>query len=219
MYKGVDYEGGLAFEGANVKGKGKTLFRPKSAFTGMIPSLSRLPQRILFFPPTDSTARKHQQPFTLAKTQFFIQTSDFHSIRTTGRSISYRTNNPVSPSPYFNTFHNVDMYFENLSWDMDSTEDNYIKAKGAAMGQALFESSAFFNADYFMKLMGLDNYHPLTRLKKFAEWYYSNTFPVSEFAKWLENQKSMLPACALIWLTRDLYFMTGPIRRLRSRKK
>ncbi len=29
MYKGVDYEGGLAFEGANVKGKGENAFPAK----------------------------------------------------------------------------------------------------------------------------------------------------------------------------------------------
>ena len=35
--------------------------------------------------------------------------------------------------------------------------------------------------------MGLDDYHPLNRLIKFAEWFYSETFPVAEFAKWLNK--------------------------------
>ena len=35
--------------------------------------------------------------------------------------------------------------------------------------------------------MGLDNYHPLNRLMKFSEYYYSETFPVAEFAKWLNK--------------------------------
>ena len=55
------------------------------------------------------------------------------------------------------------------------------------LGQAQFESSSFFNSDYFLQLMGLDDYHPLNRLIKFAEWYYSETFPVEEFAKWLDK--------------------------------
>jgi hypothetical protein len=55
------------------------------------------------------------------------------------------------------------------------------------MGQAQFESSSFFQSEYFLKLMGLDEYHPLSRLVKFAAWFYSDTFPVEEFAKWLNK--------------------------------
>jgi hypothetical protein len=36
-------------------------------------------------------------------------------------------------------------------------------------------------------MMGLDDYHPLNRLIKFSEWFYSETFPVSEFATWLDK--------------------------------
>jgi hypothetical protein len=61
------------------------------------------------------------------------------------------------------------------------------RAKGASLGQAQFESISFFNSDYFMQLMGLDDYHPLNRLVKFAEWFYSDTFPVEDFAKWLDK--------------------------------
>ena len=59
--------------------------------------------------------------------------------------------------------------------------------RGASLGQAQFESTSFFNSDYFLQLMGLDDYHPLNRLIKFAEWYYSDTFPVEDFAKWLDK--------------------------------
>ncbi|MBA4322491.1 MAG: hypothetical protein C0408_06705, partial [Odoribacter sp.] len=44
--------------------------------------------------------------------------------------------------------------------------------------------------------MGIDDYHPLNRLKQFAEWYYSETFPVSEFAKWLKKpEESVAGMC------------------------
>ena len=34
--------------------------------------------------------------------------------------------------------------------------------------------------------MGIDDYNPLYRLKEFAKYFYSRTFPVAEFAKWLK---------------------------------
>ncbi len=79
------------------------------------------------------------------------------------------------------------MYFEYLSWNMNESKILLSRARGASLGQAQFESSSFFNSDYFLRLMGLDDYHPLDRLMKFAEWYYQETFPVTEFAKWLNR--------------------------------
>ena len=90
----------------------------------------------------------------------------------------FRTSNPISKSPYFDSFHNLDMYFEYLSWNMNESKIVLSRARGASLGQAQFESSSFFNSDYFLQLMGLDDYHPLNRLIKFAEWFYSETFPV-----------------------------------------
>jgi hypothetical protein len=70
------------------------------------------------------------------------------------------------------------MYFEYLSWNMNESKIVLSHARGASLGQAQFESTFFFNSDYFLQLMGLDDYHPLNRLTKFAEWFYSETFPV-----------------------------------------
>ena len=129
------------------------------------------------------------------------------SFNAKSRQVSlFRTNNPVSPSPYYNTYHNVDMYFENLTWDMGKSKVIISRPKGAAMGQALFESSAFFNANDFLKLMGLDNDHPLTRLKKFSEWYYTETFPVSEFAKWLGKSVESVTALCIDMANRGFVF-------------
>jgi hypothetical protein len=79
------------------------------------------------------------------------------------------------------------MYFEYLTWNMEESKIILSRARGAALGEAMFESISFFDNDDFFRLMGLDQYHPLNRLLKFADWYYSETFPVPEFAKWLNK--------------------------------
>jgi hypothetical protein len=86
----------------------------------------------------------------------------------------FRANNPVSKSPYFDSFHRLDMYFELLSWNMKESKVLLSRAKGAALGQAEFESVSFFNADYFMKLAGIDDYHPLVS-SKISRILYSTT--------------------------------------------
>jgi len=60
------------------------------------------------------------------------------------------------------------------------------RARGASIGQAKFESTSFYNENYFQRLMGIDDYNPLNRLREFAKYFYSDTFPISEFARWLK---------------------------------
>ena len=46
------------------------------------------------------------------------------------------------------------MYFEYLSWNMNESKIILSRARGASLGQAQFESSSFFNSDYFIQSDG-----------------------------------------------------------------
>jgi hypothetical protein len=206
MYKGVDYEGGLAFEGANVKGKGENAFPAKISLYRNDTLFIKITAKDFIFSSSGLNSQETAATLYLGKDSIYHSNLGF-SFNAKSRQVSlFRTNNPVSPSPYYNTYHNVDMYFENLTWEMGKSEVIISRPKGAAMSQALFESSAFFNANDFLKLMGLDNEHPLTRLKRFSEWYYSETFPVSEFAKWLGKPVESTAALCIDMANRGFVF-------------
>lgn len=187
IYKGVDYEGGLAFEGAQTKGRGEKAYPARINLFRNDTLLIKITAIEFLFTKAGLTATGTEATLYLGRDSIYHSNLGL-SYNAKDRQVNlYRTNNPVSASPYYNTYHNLDMYFENLSWDMNGSKILITRAKGASMGQAMFQSSTFFNADYFLSMLSLDNYHPLTRLKKFSEWYYSETFPVSEFAKWLNK--------------------------------
>jgi hypothetical protein len=187
IYKGVNYEGGLTFEGANVKGTGKnavpakiTLFRNDTLYL-------RIRSKEFFFSKAGLNSLEAAMSLYLDKDSIYHSNLGFSYFTETRQVNLFRTGNPISRSPYFDSFHKLDMYFEYLSWNMNESKIVLSHARGASLGQAQFESSSFFNSDYFLQLMGLDEYHPLNRLTKFAEWFYSETFPVEEFAKWLNK--------------------------------
>ncbi len=196
LYKGVDYEGGLTFEGATVKGTGEnykpaeiTLFRNDSLYL-------RLKSREFLFSIKGLNSQETAISLYLGKDSIYHSNLGFSYFADTRQVNLFRTNNPISKSPYFDSYHSMDMYFDYLSWNMNESRIILSRARGASLGRAEFESSAFFNSDYFMQLMGLDDYHPLYQLIKFAEWYYSETFPVPEFAKWLNRpQESVTGLC------------------------
>ena len=206
LYKGVDFEGGLLFEGALVKGKGErafpalvNLFRNDTLFI-------RIASSDFIFSAAGINSQETEATLYLRQDSIYHTNLGFSFHGKNRRVNLFRTNNPVSKSPYYNTFHNVDMYFENLSWNMDEKNVIISRPMGAAMGQAIFESSTFFDSNDFLKLMNLDNDHPLTRLKKFSEWYYSETFPVSEFAKWLNKSEEYVTALCIDMATRGFIF-------------
>jgi hypothetical protein len=187
IYKGVNYEGGLTFEGANVKGTGKSAFPAKITLFRNDTLYLRIRSKEFLFSKTGLSSAEVAMSLYLDKDSIYHSNLGF-SYFTASRQVNlFRTSNPVSKSPYFDSFHNLDMYFEYLSWNMNESKIVLSHARGASLGQAQFESTSFFNSDYFLQLMGLDNYHPLNRLTKFAEWYYSETFPIEDFAKWLNK--------------------------------
>ena len=187
LYEGVNYEGGLTFEGSYIKGNGEnynpskiTLYRHDTLYL-------IISSKEFLFSKTGLNSQETAISLYLNKDSIYHSNLGFSYFAATRQVNLFRTNNPVSKSPYFNSFHNIDMYFEYLSWNMNESKIILSRARGSALGQAQFESSSFFNSDYFLRLMGMDEYHPLNRLLKFSEYFYSETFPVVEFAKWLNR--------------------------------
>lgn len=219
VYKGVNYEGGLAFEGAQTRGRGEkgrpariTLLRNDTLYI-------KVTANEFTFSKTGFNAMGTEATLYLEKDSVFHSNLGF-SYNANERQVNlFRTNNPVSASPYYNTYHSLDMYFENLSWNMSGSKILISRAKGASMGQALFQSSSFFNAGYFLNLLSLDNYHPLTRLKKFSEYYYSDTFPVSEFAKWLNKSEDAVTGMVIDMATRGFIFYDRENNEVTIKKK
>jgi hypothetical protein len=206
IYEGVDYRGGLTFEGATVKGSG-------TQFIPAVITLSRNDTLYLSIKSDEFVFSKSGlNSGEVSMSLYLNEDSIYHSnlgfsYNAPIRQVNlFRGNNPVSRSPYFNTFHNLDMYFEYLSWDMNSSKIILSRARGAAIGQAQFESTSFYNENYFMRLAGIDDYHPLYRLKSFADWYYSTTFPVDEFATWLNRPPEAVTGLCIDMANRGFVF-------------
>ena len=199
IYKGVDYLGGLSFEGAAVKGTGSDAMPARLLMSKNDTLYLKLFSAEFLFSKTGLASGETVMTLFLENDSIYHSNLGFSFNAESSQVSLFRGNNPVSRSPYFNSFHNLDMYFELLSWNMNESKIVMSRARGAALGQAQFESASFFDERYFLSLAGIDDYHPLIRLKRFAEFYYSNTFPVTEFAKWLNK-----PAEAVTGLCIDL---------------
>jgi hypothetical protein len=219
IYEGVNYEGGMAIEGATIKGTGTkavpakmTLYRNDTLYL-KINSLEYL------FTKTGMASSETAMTLYLDKDSIYHSNLGF-SYNADQRLVNlYRANNPVSKSPYFDSFHDLDMYFELLSWDMKESKIVLTRARGAALGLAEFESTSFFDANYYVKLAGIDQYHPLDRLRKFANWYYSDTFPIEELAKWMNKPEEAVTAMCIDLANKGFVFYDRKFNEVTLKKK
>jgi hypothetical protein len=219
IYEGVNYEGGLAFEGATVKGAGTKLYPAKVTLSRNDTLFINVRTVEFLFSKTGLNGAETSMTLYLDKDSIYHSNLGFSYNSQLKQVNFFRGNNPVSKSPYFNSFHNLDMYFEYLSWNMTESKIVLSRARGAALGQAQFESASYFDPDYYMQLAGIDEQHPLVRLKKFAEWYYSSTFPVEEFARWLNKPVEAVTGMCIDMANRGFIFYDRKFNEVTLKEK
>ena len=88
-----------------------------------------------------------------------------------------------SKSPYYDSFHQLDMYFDGLYWKIDDPIIDLKMISGIGESKATFESSNYFRKQRFLKLQGLSESHPLYAVKKFAEKSGGSVIYTEELAK------------------------------------
>lgn len=192
IYENVDFEGGLSMQGAKMNGSGDQYENASLKFYRNDTLLMKVGSQFFVF------MSDRVSSINTEVTIYLQDDSIYHPrialiYQVENRELSlYRTEDIMMRTPYFSSYHNLDMSFELLEWKIDEPNIKFKMAKGAALGQATFESINFFNENHFYRIQALDEIHPLVILKKFGEYYYSDEFPVSELAKVLQKPTSQI---------------------------
>lgn len=76
----------------------------------------------------------------------------------------------LAQSPYFNSYHQLEMNFEAIYWDVDHPEMRFRKLKGmGSESTAFFESADYFRRVKYDRIQGRDNVNPLVELMLFSK--------------------------------------------------
>jgi hypothetical protein len=219
LYEGVSFEGGLRLEGSGTKGTGENLVPAEIKLFRNDTLYVKVNSKEFLFTKNGFTSQETSAYIYLGNDSIVHSNLGF-SYNSANRQVNlFRTSIPISKSPYFDSYHNMDLYFEYFSWNMNDPKAVLSRPRGASIGQAMFESTSFFNENYFMKLMGLDEYHPLNRLKLFSEYYYSETFPIAEFAKWLKRPEESVVGLCIDLANRGFLFYNRITNEVTIKKK
>ncbi len=97
-----------------------------------------------------------------------------------------RNDESMSRSPYFDTYHNLELDFPLLTWKLSDPKINFRPIPKTTNKKATFESVDFFSRDRFLELQGMDVVHPLQHVKNYSKKINSRYFTDKEFADFIK---------------------------------
>jgi len=189
IYPEVDYRGGFSQHGAKFIGSGNKDIDANLYFYKDGQLSMKCSSKLYVFK-TDNIIGKN-----VASVYYFEGDSIYHP----GLLLKYyvkkreinliRDDDPksMSRSPFFNSYHKIDMDFEQLTWSMDSSNVNMGRMFGSNVSKANFESSDYFRESRYNEIWVDDNVHPLVALRRYAAERGSEEFYLEEFAGYLHQ--------------------------------
>jgi len=179
----VDYEGGFKMSGKKLEGTGTaeepaqiTFFREKKPL--LIAQSLRFEIRPDRIKGSNTSIKIRLDSDSICHPDLF-----FLFVKKTRDLELSRTEEGISPSPFENTFHEVEMYFETLKWNIDAPFMSFGSFGVTPGGFADFESIDYFKKKRFSTLAGISSDHPVYILKRTGDAMQSNSFNAIDFAK------------------------------------
>lgn len=94
-----------------------------------------------------------------------------------------RDHKGIKITPYFDSYHQVDMDFESLEWQVDSPMVQFKNLTGGTKIDAIFVSSDYFSKSAYMSMMSMHSDHPLYMVKEIVDKLDTNFITVDQFAE------------------------------------
>ncbi len=187
IYSGVDYEGGLSMRGARLIGSGSETENARVHFHYNGERWLTAESLSFVFRPQGMTSVSASILFFIENDSVFHPDMQINYIDNS-RELSVSQNQKIiSQSPWYNHFHQVDMSFSQLIWNIDSPEVVFTMPRAGSLGNASFRSASYFDRNEFLQLQGMEQRHPLANLRSFGTSYGYEDIPAEEYARFLRR--------------------------------
>ncbi len=195
LFRDIHFDGAFRMEGADVLGSGAedrdaavTVYHKNKEF-------------IVLKSPRFIIHRDRINAQRAAVSVYFESDSIYHpglqfKYIDSSRELSlYRGNEGLSQSPFYDSYHEVDMFFEAFNWKVGDPFIQMEKMKGLSpKSQANFESNQFYTEDRFDHIMGIDQRHPLIMIRNFVRNNPDRSFYIPDLAAHLQQSDDQVRA-------------------------
>ena len=209
IFPDIDYDGGLTMKGANLLGFGdkdqEAIINISKNDTSILTASAKT-----YMFKKDRVVSNNAQIIINFKNDSIYHPGIMFSYLMNKREITLNPSERiVSKSPYFDSYHNITMNFDRLLWQIDQDKIYFTKRRGAAIGNAVYTSSNFFNLLEFEKIMLRDQFHPLVAIKHYGKIIGSEKFSGEELARHLKYESYQIKQM-LMFLSADGFIFYDP---------
>lgn len=195
LFKNIEFYGGFSLQGSKVIGT-------PSADGFCRIEISRNSKPFITLKSTEFAIRPDRFVSARASATLFLENdSIFHpSIQArynlaNNELVLNRGEEGLSQSPFFNTYHRLDMYNEAIYWNLNQDVMSLEDMKGIrSKSEALFESSDYYSAYRFDKMQGIDDTNPAVLVSAYARSRKTDRFYADEFADWARKPLEQIKA-------------------------
>jgi hypothetical protein len=184
IYPDVDYDGGFGMRGPKFVGSGTAGSPAKIIFKRNGAKLLEISARSFGMGVDKIVANPAYVKFILDKDSITHPGLSFIYQVEKRRITMLRSDDGLQKTPFANTFHKVDMHFEQLVWNIDEPKIDFNFLPNNNQGEAFFESANFFTKSRYENIRGKDD---VSLLQKINEYYVKSgndsTFTVIDLAK------------------------------------
>ncbi len=195
--KGVDYIGGFSLEGRKVKGTGTKDQKAYLLFMRNNTPFLKIAAQSFVIKPERIISTSASATFYIKEDSIYNPDLVFKFFIAERNIALLRENSGILNTPYFNSYHQVDMDFESLNWKIDSPMIEFKNMKGGTKTDATFISSNYFRKDEYMNLMQLQTTHPLYTIKKLVDKLDTNFVTNYQLAEFTLRSNSQLESMLL----------------------
>jgi hypothetical protein len=187
IYPDIDYDGGFGMRGPKFVGSGTTSNPAKLIFKREGAKFMEVSARSFGMGTDKIVSNPAYVKFILAKDSIFHPGLSFIYQVDKRKVTLLKSDDGLQKSPFTNTFHKLDMYFEQLVWNLDDPKIDFNFLPNNNQGEAFFESANFFTQSRYDKIRGNDQVNVLAKI---AEYHKSlgidTTFTAVDLAKFMK---------------------------------
>jgi hypothetical protein len=188
VIKDVFYDGGFSMRGAQFVGSGDINNPAKVIIKRNSQRFLQVSARNFIMAADKITSDNAEIKFYLEKDSITHPACDFKYLADQRKVSLVRNEQGIQKTPFSDSYHKVDMYFEELIWKIDSPKIDLGFLAANLQGQAYFESQSFFTAERFEALKGeVSEVNPVVKINQYYEQNgKQTTFTAVDLAKYMK---------------------------------
>jgi len=198
IFKEMDYRGGFTLEGPRIIGSGYGDQDAVLWINRKGAPFIKLLSRSFVFRPDRLVSQRASATMYLDADSIFHPGLQLRYIDENRELSLVRSSDGASASPYYDTYHKVDMYFEAIYYQMGTDSMSFEMLRGMnRQSEAFFESSNFYSEERYTRLEGIDALNPINVIYNFTENTKLRSFFIYELTEYMKKPPEQVKAMVL----------------------